>query len=275
MKLEVLVATMNQEDTLLYKKMNIGCDALIANQNGQWKYEEINNEKQLIRFISSDTKGVGINRNLGLQLAKGDIILFADDDIVYNDSTLEKVIDAFENNPKADVIFFGIEYTKDGKVIETRINENKRLHLFNSLKYGACRMAIRRQSLIKNNLSFSTLFGGGALYGSGEDSLFIRRCFKNGLKVYSDSYILGKCAKDSSTWFTGFNEKYLFDKGAWICCAFPKLKHIVKWYFSWRFSKKSGFSINQSKNYINKGIRAFNKLETYESYCEENQYEKN
>lgn len=264
MKLEVLVATMGQDDLSLHKKMNIKCDALIANQCGQWKFEEEVYEYGKIRMISSDTKGVGINRNLGLQLADTDIILFADDDIVYYDSELKGVIDAFEELPEADVILFGIEYTRDGEVFEKRHNKTKRLHLWNALKYGACRMAVRKKAIVKNNISFSTLFGGGTIYGSGEDSLFLRACFDARLKVYSHSYVLGACAKDSSSWFTGFNEKYLFDKGAWIACAFPKAKHFVKWYFIWRFSKKAKMSFGKTKRYINKGIKAYKELETFE-----------
>ena len=39
----------------------------------------------LIRMYSTDSKGVGINRNLALTLSKGDILLLADDDVIYTD----------------------------------------------------------------------------------------------------------------------------------------------------------------------------------------------
>lgn len=265
MKIEVLVATMGQEDLSLHQKMNLKCNTLIANQCGQWKYYEEEYDYGKVRMISSNTKGVGINRNLALQLADSDIILFADDDIVYYDCNLQGVLNAFEELPEADVILFSLDYTRDGEVFDKHHNPIKKLQLWNALKFGACRMAIRKDAVVKNNISFSTLFGGGTLYGSGEDSLFLKECFNKGLKVYSHSYVLGACAKDSSSWFTGFNEKYLFDKGAWISCAFPKTKYFIKWYFIWRFSKKSGFSFKKTRSYVNKGISAYVRLETFDN----------
>jgi hypothetical protein len=40
MKLEVLVATVGQKDFSLVQRMNLGCDAVIANQCGQWCFSE-------------------------------------------------------------------------------------------------------------------------------------------------------------------------------------------------------------------------------------------
>ena len=157
MDLEVLVATMQQADLSLVERMNLYQNAVIANQCGQWSYAESQSESYRIRMLSSNTKGVGINRNLALQLAEADILLFADDDIVYYDSDLQPVIDAFNQLPDADVIFFAIDMTRNGEVFDRRRHGCRRLHLWNSLRYGACRMAIRREAVVKHRLSFSTL----------------------------------------------------------------------------------------------------------------------
>ncbi len=259
MELEVLVATVQQTDLSLAERMNIRRNAVIANQCGRWAYEEQQTPYGQIKMLSSDTIGVGHNRNLALQLAQADILLFADDDVTYYDGTLQGVLDAFAEFPDADVIFFGIDMTKEGKVFDQRRNQKKRLQLWNSLKYGAARMAIRRSAVIKNRLAFSTLFGGGCIYGSGEDTVLIRDCFRKGLKVYSHPYVLGACAKDSSSWFTGFNEKYMFDKGAVAACAFPKIKHLIKWHYIRKYRKKTALSIREMLKYMNLGIAAYSR----------------
>ncbi len=269
MSFEVLVATMGQNDLSLRQKMNIERDVLIANQCGQWRYDEEEREFGRVRMISSDTRGVGVNRNLALTISKADIVLFADDDVTYYDSDVHGVLDAFRELPDADVILFGIDMTRGGEVFDKRRNKVRRLRLHNALKYGAARMAVRRSALLKHNLAFSTLFGGGCIYSSGEDSLFLRECFAAGLRVYSHSYVLGACAKDSSTWFNGFNEKYMFDKGAWVACAFPKAKHIIKWYFIHRFAKKSDLPISIVIRNFNRGIRAFATLEDFDGNTHE------
>lgn len=255
MDMEVLIATMGQKDCSLVQKMNIQAPAVIANQCGKWKYDE--DMSGNVRMVSTATKGVGINRNIALQLAKADILLFADDDITYYDGALQGVLDAFEELSDADVIFFGIDMTKNGEIFDRRRNDKKRLHLWNSQKYGAARMAVRRSAVEKARLSFSKLFGGGCIYGSGEDSLFICDCFRSGLRVYSHPHILGACAKDTSSWFSGYNQKFMFDRGAWIACAFPRIKHLIKWYYIWHYRSKTELSWRDMRKYMNLGLHAY------------------
>lgn len=259
MELQVLVAAMGQTDLSLAEKMNLKRPAIIGNQCGRWEYTC----QADVQMISSATVGVGKNRNLALQLAEADIVLFADDDIVYYDADLQGVADAFRELPDADVIFFGIDMTRNGQVFDPRRCKVKRLRLWNSLRYGTCRMAARREALVKNRLCFSTLFGGGCVYCSGEDTVLIRDCFRAGLRVYSHSYVLGACAKDSSTWFTGYNDKYFYDRGAMLACAFPKAKQLMKLYFAWKLRKKAGVPMRRILKRMNEGIKGFSELKPY------------
>ena len=260
MELEVLVATMGQKDFSLVEKMNLRQNAVIANQCGQWNSEECREAFGSIQMLSSATKGVGANRNLALQAAKADLLLFADDDVTYYDGTLQGVIDAFRELPDADVIFFAMDYTKDGEIVERRRHKTKRLHTWNSLRYGAARMAIRREALEKKRLAFSPLFGGGCRYSSGEDTLFILDAIRSGLRVYSHSYVIG-------SWFSGYHEKYFYDRGALVACAFPRTKHWMKWYFACKVSRKAKAPLKTVIRQMNLGIRGFRQLAAYGS-CE-------
>lgn len=262
-KLEVLVATMHQADVSLAEKMHLDKSAIIANQCDRWDYEERDTGHGRIRMISTRTRGVGINRNLALQLSTAEILLFADDDMTYYDGALEAVENAFSQLPDADVIFFGIDMTRNGEITDKLRNSVKRLFLWNSLKYGACRMAVRRESVVRARIGFSTLFGGGCIYGSGEDTLFICDCLRSGLKLYSHDAVLGACAEDTSSWFTGYNDKYFFDRGALLACAFPKMKHLMKWHFAIKLAKKSGVSLRRIIRMMNEGMRAFTTLTPY------------
>ena len=73
-KLQVLVATMHQKDLSLVEKMNIRCDAVIANQADK---NEILTEDN-VTMITTKTRGVGLNRNIALLAADAEILLFAD-----------------------------------------------------------------------------------------------------------------------------------------------------------------------------------------------------
>ena len=264
-QLELLVATMHQTDFSLVEKMHIDKSAVIANQCGRWEYAEKETENGVIRLVSTGSRGVGVNRNLALQLSKGEFLLFADDDIVYYDGALEAAENAFRQLPDADVIFFGMDMMRNGEIYGRRRNRVKRVHWWNSMKFGASRMAVRREAIIKNRIQFTTLFGGGCIYGSGEDTIFIRDCLRAGLKLYGHDAVLGTCANDVSSWFAGYNDKLFFDKGALMACAFPKMKHLIKWYFAIKLAKRSGVAVPHIIRMMNQGMRAYKTLTPYQT----------
>lgn len=218
MKLEVLVSTMKQNDFNLIDKMNIQSDILIINQFNSIKYDELNKCYGKARMFTFNEKGVGLSRNSALMRSEADIVLFADDDVTYVNNYKNIIIEEFRNNPHADIIIFNVLSGNEYKIYQFK--ENKRLHLYNILKFGTYRIAARRISLLKNNITFSLLFGGGAKYSAGEDSLFLRDCIKRGLKCIGSKKTIGTVNHEHSTWFHGYDEKYFFDKGAFSIAMF-------------------------------------------------------
>lgn len=262
-ELQVLVATMNQTDFSLAEQMNLKCDAVFANQTQKNGYQVKEMPYGTLQMISTATHGVGLNRNIALQFSDADIILFADDDITYYEGSLDSVKNAFLENPKADVIIFGIDIVADGRIIEKRHLSKGRLHCWNAMRFGTPEIAVRRKSILKKNITFHQFFGGGCIYGSGEDSLFLRECFRQGLRVYSHDFVLGERRKDNSTWFTGYHQKYFYDKGALIYYLFPKLCYLMAIYFSIHFKKKIDISCIQRLKLMFSGIKGGKKVCPY------------
>ena len=64
MKIEVLVTTMHQTDISKYCEMNLQTDAIIANQADFCGFEEIRKNDNTIRFVTTDTRGVSLNRSI-------------------------------------------------------------------------------------------------------------------------------------------------------------------------------------------------------------------
>lgn len=258
MKIEVLVATMNQKDLGIYRRMNLRTDAVFANQADMYSYEEFVDNNRTIKMITTAERGVGKNRNNALMYATGDICIFGDDDMRYIDNYEEIVMQAFNKLPKADVIIFNIETVG----VETRSrrlnNQIKRVHIFNCLNYGAGRIAVRRETLMKKNIWFSLLYGGGAPYSSGEDSLFLTEAIRKGMKIYTYPVKIADIEQGTSTWFNGYTAKYFEDKGIWIANAFPKQKYFLSIYYSYKLRKItdnfSGFKIFKM---LTTGIRKF------------------
>ncbi len=259
-RLQVLVATMHQKDLSIAEKMNIRCSAVIANQADR---DHILAEGDL-KMITTVTRGVGLNRNIALLAADGDILLFADDDVVYNDDMPQAVAAAFQENPQADVLIFGIDIVKNGSVVERRHLKNRRLHVINSMRYGTYRIAVRREALLHANILFNQNFGGGCPFSAGEDSLFLKACFDRGLKVYAHEYVLGTCAKDTSTWFVGYDEKYFYDKGVLMRCLFPRIPHVMALYFAIRFKRSTEIKVGRRILLMQEGVRGGKHMRQYQ-----------
>ena len=208
---QVLVATMNQNDHSLIDKMKITSDAIIGNQCDRNEIEQFMYNGKRVVYLSFAERGVGLNRNNTLMRADTEYCIFADDDMFYLDGYEERIISAFENNPKADVIVFNLKENIPTRYVITKTHQ---VRFWNFGRYGAARIAIRLESIRNNAIYFNQCYGGGTEHCHGEDNLFLCDCLKAGLKIYAIPDILA-CLTDErqSTWNNGYGEKYLHDQG--------------------------------------------------------------
>jgi len=265
-KLQVLVATMHQKDASLAERMRIRCDTVIANQADREEIVTQSLDFGQVKMITTKTRGVGLNRNIALLASEGELILFADDDVVYNEGMPQKVIQAFLENPRADVLIFGMDIVKNGKVVQKRHLKRKRRYVWNSLRFGTYTIAARRAALLQHNITFHQGFGGGCVYCAGEDTLFLKACFDHGLKVYSHEYVLGTCCKDTSSWFVGYNEKYFYDKGVLVRTLFPKICYLMAPYFAIRFKRETSVPVLKRLKLVFAGVRGGKRFAPYSEY---------
>ncbi len=214
MTLQLLVSCVAQDVHALCKKMNIGSDAIIVNQKSSYAAETFNHNGHLIKALSMDEKGVGLSRTTALQRATADIVLFADEDIVYEPDYEQKVIEQFEANPDIDMIFFNVRVCDERRTYWTEAP--KRVHRWSCGRYPAYSIAVRTRKLHEAGLTYHLWFGGGALFSNGEDSLFINEALKKHMKLLAVPVLIGeeKPREDgSSTWFNGYDEKFFYDRG--------------------------------------------------------------
>ena len=220
MKIEVLASVMNQNDYDIINQMNIRTNAIIINQCNKFDYEEIKNDKQIVRFFLLHERGVGLSRNNALMRANSDIVVFADEDEIFVDEYERIISNEFLKHPKADMIIFNVPSLNLKRPTAT-ITRNKRLHKYNCMKFGAVNIAVKLKTIRKYNINFTLLFGGGAKYLSGEDSMFIIDFIKAGGIVYASNQVIAHVKQEESTWFSGFNDKYFISKGAFFYSISP------------------------------------------------------
>lgn len=244
MNVQVLIAAMHQTDHSILEKMNIQSDAIVGNQCDTNSIEDFIHNGHSIRFLNFAERGVGLNRNNALMRATGDICLFADDDMRFFDNYVNTVEKAFNDNPKADVIIFNI---KENVVIRYINKKARRVNKFNFLRYGAARIAVRLSSVKERGIYFNECFGGGTEHSAGEDNLFLASCLKAGLRVYTSPCYLAELLDDrESSWFRGYNEKYLRDKGCLYKTISPKWWILLCFQDAVRHKKMYGLSAGKS-----------------------------
>ena len=259
MTYQLLVATMHQTDDTLYQKMNLGSDAIIVNQCNQNYIQEFCKEETKIKMISLKERGVGLSRNTALMRAEADIVEFADDDMIFTNTYKEDVLAEFENHPEADAIIFSVDSLNPARPLR-KIKKFERISRWKALKYGCARLAVKREKLIYNNIFFSLLFGGGGVYGSGEDSLFLQECFKSGLRIYRSPVKVASIKQESSSWFDGYTDKFYRDKGALFEALMPLGCRVYALLTSIKYKKKITETIRILRLF-NDGINEYKKME--------------
>ena len=269
-KTEILLATINRKDFSLLENMNIQSDIIIANQTEHFSCEEKKFGDCTAKMICTADRGVGRNRNIALAYSSADICIFADDDMVYSDGYEAEVAKAFKTLPKADILIFNCKYKQNGngERKEKEDRKLKRVRFHNFARHGTYKIAMKRSSWMRKNIWFSELYGGGAIYGSGEDTLFLREALRKGMKIYTYPYEIALVDQRNSTWFSGYNNKFFFDKGSLIAAAFPMLKWVIWIYFWLTLSRKSGLSKPNCARMMLMGMRAQKSSSSYGEWIE-------
>ncbi len=228
MKIEVLVTTMHQTDISKYTEMNLQTDAVIANQADICAFEETKINGNKVRFVTTDTRGLSTNRNIAINYAKGDIIVFADDDQVFVEGYEQIVKDAFNKNPDADAIKFYCESTNVNrplsyKGVEKFTKASKRM----IMSAGVPCLAIKREFLKKTAIFFNPNIGSGQKIYCGEDSVFYSELLKNKANIYLSPILLSYVNQGESSWFKGYDEQFGVSVGYVYSCIYGYLAPLV------------------------------------------------
>ena len=210
-RLQTLVSCVNQNTTTLAAEMQLGSDAIIINQCNEDAESQYAYDRYTIRCTHMSQRGVGVSRNAALRKCNSELLLFGDEDIVYHDGYAKKIEQTFDSYPLADLIMFNVRQSPGRQTYH--IESYGIVGFRNYGRYPAYAIAARTQKIKESGVSFSLLFGGGARYSNGEDSLFLHDCLKKHLLIYRAPIEIGYEKERESTWFQGYTDKFFFDRG--------------------------------------------------------------
>ena len=236
MTIEILLAMMfwEKEPVSFLDELHLQTDIIIGNQCDCNENKKFIHNGNTVTVLSRNERGVGKNRNTCLFYSNADIVIFADNDVRYYDGYATRVEEYYRSHLDAELVIFNFKEKRDEEPLHDINKKNKKARLKDITKFGTWAITAKRESILKKRISFSLLFGGGAKYGMGEDSLFLTDCYKQGLNIYLTDITLGEVIHKESTWYKGITEKYILDKGAFFKAIAPKtyraviVRHIIK-----------------------------------------------
>ncbi len=216
-RVELLISCMGLKDYRILEMTHIQSDALIIDQCAEDSLSEFSYRGHRIRHLKCTERGLSRSRNKALANSAGEIGYLLDDDVTLINGYPDLIARAYQEIPDADVICFLIE-NKPRKLKPKKQRVNK----FTSLNIASWQISLNIAAVRKAGVTFDVLMGAGTGNGAGEEAKFLQDCIAAGLNVYYVPYNIGRIGDyklDSdkegySTWFTGINDAYFYQRGA-------------------------------------------------------------
>ncbi len=262
MKLQVLVTTMYQTDLSKATQMNITGHVLLANQADRYDYDRQEHNGRVVEMITTPGRGLSKNRNTAIECSAEDTvyILFADDDLIFQDGYEKLVLDEFARHPEAEAIKFNLYDLSSVRTISMKpIDRFRKATRRSVTSSGVCGLVIRRDVLIKQNIRFNEYFGTGTEHYCGEDTIFLQEILNKKVRFYLSPVEIAGIDQTNSSWFQGYDEKYFKTTGMVFAAIHPRVAKLLAVRSAYRFSRRKNCDMIFSKilSYYWQGIRDY------------------
>lgn len=202
MRLSIILATANGSsiigDTLksisgIICRANDSVQLIVVDQSFDDKtynvLKEFNNKIDFL-YIHSLKKGLSYSRNLGLDLADGDVICFGDDDCFYENELLSK-LDKIFSSGNYELVSAGVYVPSSNNLTSySKYNVPALLTRYNLLgRVTSISIFIKSARFLENNIKFNEQLGLGATYGSCEEIELVYRLLELNFRSFYDPRI--------------------------------------------------------------------------------------
>ncbi len=150
-----------------------------------------------IEIAELQNLGVAKSRNRAIWLAKGEYLVFSDDDIRFDVEGLEKAIQYLDDHPQYSLLL-GQAVDETGKLRKQYPGAVQELTKFNSARAATYEMIIRVEAIRQLGVWFDEEFGAGAINYLGDEYIFIVDLLKAGGKAVFAPITIAMHPNDSS-----------------------------------------------------------------------------
>jgi hypothetical protein len=150
-----------------------------------------------VRVISLNSLGVARSRNVVLDNASGEIVLFGDDDITWFRDGIESVLEAFDDDASLSLVL-AQAVDESGALRKQYRDARHRLTRWNSAKAATYEMLVRVDAFRDAGLRFDERFGAGAVDFLGDEYILISDATQLGLVCHFLPVVVAGHPQDSS-----------------------------------------------------------------------------
>lgn len=263
MKVQVLMSTMNLKSVTdlpagLNKLINDNVKCTVINQSEGSKFNYISDQND-IKIHSFSEKGISKSRNRNLQLLHEKIGLITDQDIMFKTGFQDLIIEAFEQDPGADIITFQIE-DEQGKPFKKYKQHSFWMNQRDIMKVSSVEIAFKTRAIMENKIKFDEEFGLGSMFPTGEETIFLSDALHKGLKIKYVPKPLVIHPKGTSGHNFENNEQLIAAKGAMFFRIFGIKAYMISIIFALKKYRKSSENIFNFVKLMFKGISSYKKL---------------
>jgi len=265
-EVEILISTMNRNslDFLLpmfsfshFSNFTI----LIINQTTSEKV--LTSDYSNVRVVNSLERGLSKSRNLAFENAIGKILIIADDDVVYQEGFIGKIIATYNKFPHAAVINF-CAINSDGNLMKNYPSHSKKdLNTFDILNTSSIEITLNKSILEQEKIRFDENFGLGAIFETGEEAIFLFDFKKKNKKLLFEPQIIVKHENLTSSDKKSITERY-YIQGALFTRIFKNnyiFWILIKLFFDLK-QRKIGFrNIKNALESAKKGHQKFERMQ--------------
>ena len=131
--------------------------------------------------IELPSRGVAKSRNAAISNAETKYLLFGDDDIIFNEDSINSAIAYLENHPEISMLLLQA-VDENGVLRKSYPTKAHSLKLTNSAKAATYEMIIRVAEFKSKSIYFDENFGAGAKNYLGDEYILIADALRAGLK---------------------------------------------------------------------------------------------
>jgi glycosyltransferase, group 2 family len=190
MTLDILICSLNKgivriDDLLLPQRKDVRY--IVSYQYTDERYLELipSSLASRIDVVVSTHKGQGLssNRNHALELAKADLVMFADDDARLTDDAVDTIFSIFDQHPNVEVALFRAS-TYTGKLLKKYPEAERDItYLPKDYTISTIEMVCRRNR-VQGKVRFDERFGLGTQFLTcGEEEVWLIDALRAGLSI--------------------------------------------------------------------------------------------